>query len=106
MVYFHQSQKGEKAKLAQMACENACERSRLETVKEVHANSVIVKLASMLSLEVVPSRIESYDISNIGAEHKTCGMIVIENGSFKKKDYLIFGTNIVFYSSAVLLQLL
>ncbi len=83
-------QRGNKAKLAEMACENACERVRLETVKETQISSTLSRLASLLQLEVYPERIESYDISNIGVEHKTCGMIVIENGKFKKKDYRTF----------------
>ena len=35
-------------------------------------------------------RIESYDVSNFGVEHKTCGMIVLENAKFVKSDYRIF----------------
>ena len=50
----------------------------------------MVRLAAMLALEVVPSRIESYDISNFGKEYKTCGMIVWEDGKFKKSDYRTF----------------
>ena len=33
---------------------------------------------------------EAYDISNLGAEHITAGMIVCENGKFVKKDYRTF----------------
>ena len=82
--------RGERAKLAQMACENASERVRLETVAEAEISKTLSRLASLLCLEVYPERIESYDISNIGVEHKTCGMIVIENGKFKKRDYRTF----------------
>ena len=83
-------QRGEKAKLAHMACENACECVRLETVKQTQISSTLSRLAGLLCLELYPERIESYDISNIGTEHKTCGMIVIEDGRFKKKDYRTF----------------
>lgn len=82
--------KGEKAKLCNMALENARERSRLESVKETETGKTLASLASILSLECYPQRIEAYDISNIGAEHKTCGMIVVENGKFKKRDYRTF----------------
>ncbi len=82
--------RGEKAKLAEMACENACERVRLETVKELQLSSTLTSLASMLCLQTYPQRIEAYDISNIGSEHKTCGMVVVEDGKFKKSDYRTF----------------
>ena len=87
---FRIPERGEKAKLAEMACENAREKVRLETVAEVKTNGMLTKLASMLGLEVYPSRIEAYDISNLGAEHKTCGMIVAEDGRFRKADYRQF----------------
>ena len=87
---FRIPERGEKAKLAEMACENAREKVRLETVSEVKANGTLTKLAAMLGLEVYPTRIEAYDISNIGSEHKTCGMIVAEDGRFKKADYRQF----------------
>ncbi len=83
-------QRGNKAKLAEMACENACERVRWETVRETQISSILTRLSAILELELYPERIESYDISNIGTEHKTCGMIVIENGKFKKRDYRTF----------------
>ena len=82
--------RGEKAKLAHMAYENACERVRLESVAQIKINENLTRLASVLSCEMYPEKIEAYDISNIGAEHKICGMIVIENGKFKKKDYRTF----------------
>ena len=84
------SERGEKAKLAQMACENAQEKVRLETVSQLETNIILTKLASVLCLELYPSRIEAYDISNLASEHKTCGMIVVEEGKFKKSDYRTF----------------
>ena len=51
---------------------------------------MLSKLASLLALEGVPNRIEAYDISNIGKEHITAGMVVAENGKLKKKDYRTF----------------
>jgi len=50
----------------------------------------LVRLASKLSLEVYPERIEAYDISNLGQEHLTAGMIVYEGGRFNKSDYRSF----------------
>ena len=87
---FRIPERGEKAKLAQMACENAQEKVRLETVSQLETNIILTKLASVLCLELYPSRIEAYDISNLASEHKTCGMIVVEEGKFKKSDYRTF----------------
>jgi len=50
----------------------------------------LASLAETLGLEVLPSRIEAYDISNLGSEHKTAGMIVCEDGKLKKSDYRSF----------------
>ena len=44
----------------------------------------------MLSLDALPDRIEAYDISNLGKEHITAGMIVYEDGKLKKSDYRVF----------------
>jgi len=50
----------------------------------------LLRLAELLCLEVYPSRIEAYDISNLGHEHITAGMIVTDGTSFKKRDYRCF----------------
>ena len=52
--------------------------------------SVLARLAELLALEVLPERIESYDISNLGSEHITAGKISINNGRFDKKHYRIY----------------
>ena len=51
---------------------------------------MLQKLAALLRLDVPPTRIEAYDISNLGREHITAGMVVAENGKLKKKDYRSF----------------
>ena len=73
-----------------MVKENA-ERHALQYKEDkVKDDSTMIKLAEALSLEVVPQRIESYDISNYGADQITAGMVVAENGKFKKSDYRLF----------------
>ena len=49
-----------------------------------------MRLAELLELECYPERIEAYDISNLGQEHLSAGMIVCENGKFNKADYRSF----------------
>ncbi len=93
-VYVHIPQKGEKKALCDMVYENAKQSAKLYTKENEHDNAVLVKLASMLALEVVPERIEAYDISNFGQDNITAGMIVAENGKLKKSDYRSFKINI------------
>lgn len=51
---------------------------------------MLVHLAALLQLEVLPQRIEAYDISNLGTEHITAGMITAIDGKLKKSDYRTF----------------
>ena len=83
-------ERGDGRKLCEMACENAAQNAKQFRHETERDNKTLVKLASMLNLEVVPERIEAYDISNLGAEHITAGMIVCENGKFIKRDYRTF----------------
>ncbi|MGM9624798.1 MAG: excinuclease ABC subunit UvrC [Eubacteriales bacterium] len=83
-------ERGDGKKLCDMACENAAQNAKQFRFENEKDNKTLVKLASMLELEVIPERIEAYDISNLGAEHITAGMIVCENGKFIKKDYRTF----------------
>ena len=83
-------ERGEKKKLCDLVNKNAAERAhryRTETEKE---DGTLLRLAELLCLETFPERIEAYDISNIGSEHKTAGMIVLKNGKLSKSDYRTF----------------
>lgn len=83
-------QKGNMKKLCNMVELNAKEQATLYKNKAENDNKILVKLSEILALETVPARIEAYDISNLGNEHITAGMIVAENGSLKKSDYRVF----------------
>lgn len=89
-IYIQFPKKGEKRALCDMVYENAAQNARLYSKQAEHDTSVLVKLASMLALEVVPQRIEAYDISNFGNDNITAGMIVAEDGKLKKNDYRSF----------------
>lgn len=89
-VQVYTPERGELRTLALLAAKNAEERAAEAKRTEGARNETMVRLAELLALEVVPSRIESYDVSNFGNEHKTCGMIVWENGSFRRRDYRTF----------------
>lgn len=83
-------QKGKAKELCRMADDNAAEAIRVKRAGEEHADAILVKLAQTLALEVIPERIESYDISNSADTDIYCGMIVVENGKFKRSDYRSF----------------
>ncbi len=89
-VYVKTPERGEQRNLCELALSNAKEKAMDYSSKFSGDGETLIRLASLLELEVVPERIESYDISNIGAEFKTAGMIVCENGEFIKSDYRNF----------------
>ena len=89
-VKIREPERGPSRSLCEMARENAEQNAKQYRQEMERDNRTLVKLASLLRLETVPERIEAYDISNIGSEHITAGMIVVEQGKFKKKDYRTF----------------
>ncbi|MBR6727751.1 MAG: excinuclease ABC subunit UvrC [Clostridia bacterium] len=89
-VQIYTPERGDRKTRCVLAVENAKERVAAERRENETNDETLVRLASLLALEALPERIESYDISNLGSEHKTCGMIVWEKGRFKKSDYRTF----------------
>ncbi|MBQ7334839.1 MAG: excinuclease ABC subunit UvrC [Clostridia bacterium] len=83
-------QRGDARQLCLMAERDAAQHGENQCKRDEGDMKVLVRLASLLELETVPERIEVYDISNLGAEHITAGMIVAENARFKKSDYRYF----------------
>ena len=89
-VQLRTPERGELKALCDMVYDNAREKAKMYKIDAEKDDETLVRLASMLGLEVLPERIEAYDISNLASEHKTCGMVVMENGKLKKSDYRIF----------------
>lgn len=83
-------ERGDKRALCKMAVENAEQAVRQYLSDAERSDTVLAGLAALLGLEALPTRIEAYDISNLGAEHKTAGMIVCEDGKLKSADYRSF----------------
>ncbi|MBQ7714956.1 MAG: excinuclease ABC subunit UvrC [Clostridia bacterium] len=82
--------RGELRKLCLMAQNDAARHAESRRKRADATEKILVSLASALKLEVIPERIECYDISNLGDEHITAGMIVTSGGVFKKSDYRYF----------------
>jgi len=89
-VTVHHPVRGELKKLCEMVYDNAAEKAAKFEESLARDNKMLAKLAALLRLEHLPNRIEAYDISNLGKEHITAGMVVAENGKLKKKDYRTF----------------
>ncbi|MBQ6701475.1 MAG: excinuclease ABC subunit UvrC [Clostridia bacterium] len=83
-------ERGESKKLCDMVYENAARHAYQYKEGREADESVLIKLAQMLQLEVVPERIESFDISNYGKENITAGMVVFESGRPAKSQYRLF----------------
>ncbi len=82
--------RGEARKLCLMAQRDAVRHSETRRRRDDTDERILTTLARLLSLEVVPERIEAYDISNLGSEHITAGMIVTDGCKLKKSDYRYF----------------
>ena len=89
-VTVHTPERGTLRTLCDMVEKNAAERAKLYQSDTDKTEGTLARLSGMLCLENYPERIEAYDISNLGSEHLTAGMIVCENGKFQKSDYRSF----------------
>ncbi len=76
--------------LCKMAQRDAVRHSMTRRRRDDTDEKLLASLATLLHLEVLPQKIEAYDISNMGSENITAGMIVVENGKFVKKHYRHF----------------
>ncbi len=83
-------ERGVNKTLCELVASNAAERVRQYSLEAQKDEGVLVRLMELLMLPDYPQRIEAYDISNIGTEHLTAGMIVCDDGKFAKADYRYF----------------
>ncbi|HHX53631.1 MAG TPA: excinuclease ABC subunit UvrC [Clostridiales bacterium] len=86
-VYIKHPERGVNKALVAMVAENAKQAAAEYVMQAERDSEVLIKLARMLALEVIPERIEAFDISNIGSEHVTAGMIVAIDGRLEKSEY-------------------
>ncbi len=85
-VEFKIPMKGEKVRFIEMAEKNALISLKNKT-DVIQNNNTIIKLKDLLKMDKLPTRIESYDISNISGTDTVAGIIVFENGKPKKNEY-------------------
>ncbi|SHE66347.1 excinuclease ABC subunit UvrC [Caloramator proteoclasticus] len=86
--------RGEKSEIIELAKKNAYEalrniRNKIQEEK-LKTEFVLYELKRVLDLDILPKRIEAYDISNIQGTDSVGGMVVFENGKPNKKQYRRF----------------
>ena len=89
-VRIHMPQRGDQAKLVDLAVSNAKEEAVRLTTRAERLSGTLTLLQSMLVLEHPPRRIEAYDISNTGAADIVASMTVFVDGQPCKRDYKRF----------------
>lgn len=86
-------QRGDNRKTVEMALKNAyknIENYKTEQVREKLRGAAVIELASALALEVIPDRIEAYDISHISGTDTVASMVVFKNGRSARREYRRF----------------
>jgi excinuclease ABC subunit C len=89
------AQRGEKRRLADMATRNAELALEHDTLMRERTRArrieALEELREALNLEVLPVRMECFDISNLGTSNPVASMVVFEDAVAKKADYRKFG---------------
>lgn len=89
-VTLHVPQKGKKLEMVEMAAKNAAsilERDKALTVFKKDDNPALIGLRDVLSLPRQPSRIDCFDISNLGGSLAVGSMVVFQDGEPNKSEY-------------------
>lgn len=90
-VRFHVPQRGEKARLVELAGDNAhnAMEDRVTALAEVadRADEALFNLQDRLDLKVVPRVMVCFDISHLQGSETVGSAVVFENGSPKKSEY-------------------
>lgn len=89
-VKLHVPQRGDNARLTELAVKNAREEAERITTKEEHLNGTLTLLQQMLGLRDVPHRMESYDISNLSGTDIVASMVVFRDARPLKSGYKHF----------------
>ncbi len=89
-IVVRKPERGDTRKLCDTVVANAKQKAALCNAEAQRDESVLAELAELLALESIPERIEAYDISNIGSENITAGMVVYKNAKQCKQEYRSF----------------
>lgn len=83
-------QRGDKKSLLDMVVNNAALLWQEKHEKEQKNQNILKQLSQVLNLEVIPQRIECYDISHLGGEETVASMVVFTEGIADRKAYRRF----------------
>ena len=83
-------QRGEKARLIEMARKNAENAYLISHVREEGLSRTLQTLKDILKLRQIPERIECFDISNISGKQAVGAMVTFERGEPNKSGYKRF----------------
>lgn len=86
---FRVPERGDGARLIELANANAMEEAQSATAKDERIYAVVNLLAKMIGVSCL-RRIESYDVSNMSGTDVVASMVVFENGRPKKSEYKKF----------------
>ncbi len=89
-VKFRYPQRGKGSELLALCRKNATEKLAEREAAGDRTLKIAMLIARTLGLSAPPKRIEMYDISNFGSESMVGGMIVWEDGRFKRSAYRKF----------------
>ncbi len=84
------AQRGDKKNLLDMVINNAALLWQEKHEKEQKNQDILKQLSQVLNLEVVPQRIECYDISHLGGDETVASMVVFTGGITDSKAYRRF----------------
>lgn len=89
-VHLSVPERGEKKRIMDMVTENARLLWEEKTQQDLKAYKILRQLAEELDLEVVPERIECFDISHLAGEETVASMVVFTAGREDRKAYRRF----------------
>jgi excinuclease ABC subunit C len=94
-VEVRHAERGDKRRILDLAERNArlaLDQDRLRSERRRSQRiEALDGLQRALGMEVIPMRIECFDISNLMGSHTVASMVVLEGGAPKKSDYRRFG---------------
>ncbi len=79
--------RGDKKETCRLLLENAEQKTREHEASLLRESRTLARLAALLGLEVLPERIEAVDISNLGDEMITAGLVLFVHGAPDKSGY-------------------
>jgi excinuclease ABC subunit C len=82
--------RGDGARLLEMAQENARATLAERLARLAKTGGALAELQAKLSLPAIPRRLECFDLAHLQGDAAAAGMVVMEEGEFRKSQYRVF----------------